>query len=358
MEHKYSINLKPVSFLKALLMKKDRDALRNDFLKWVDDFKRVFSDFTIEMEGKTIIIRADWTEVLEDLIWSYEYNIPMNEIEEKYDFFMDITPSAMDNSSNSTTKASFNHRREVKSVSIHGELVHNGDSYDVFDFLTVAYFHIWRCCNLSFPGSFHFYQVEIVVDGDNGGKLMLPSDSIGNIYNSKFNDCLRIGIVDIDKTWEWYKSVIDMNSLITTNSFDRAISSFFNYVRHGSFMQSDIVNLFMAIESFYNLSSREIKDTLKKRSIDFLEVHEFKKKFSRGVSDFYDYRSRFVHGDIDILSYLDLLQNFVRDVPAYDEYSDNCEFGVLLLLASFQKAIELRCEELRYKETKIIVELP
>ena len=350
MQYNYSISMKSISLSKATLFESDRDRYRSDFNIWLHEFVDTFTHFSLMIEDIDVSIECNWDEVIENLKWSYDNNITITEIQQKAEEEGITIQDIFDRN--------YHDHDSSGAITVSGVLTHDGPKHDTFDFIAVCIFHVWRASNLSFPGIISFYGANASISGEQKGQLHLSSDSLGNIYNSQFNNCYQIRPISIKKTWLWYMKVVDSNSFVTTNNFDRAISSLFNYARHDSLLQTDIVNLFLGVEAFYALDNRGIMETLKRRSIKFLKIDNNKKMFSKGIGDFYNYRSRLVHGDMDIISYIDILNNFVKDIPAYGVYYSSCEFGTFMILASLQRAIDIGITFLAYKEIEIITEFP
>lgn len=352
MKQDFEIILGNTSILRTSLSKKDRENFRTTFIKWLEEFDNVFTDLNLNIEGTNVSIHFNWGKLTKDLMTSYDNDISVSEIEEEYQLYLLAHPNEKNPFDNFFVQRG--NVVEDDFISVCGSINHTDDDYNTIDYVLIIIFHIWRCCNLSFPGVIGLHNAKIVLHNKFYDMISLYSDVLGDVFNSEFIDCYHIKPLSLIKTWSWYCKVIDMSSTITKNNFDRTISSLFNYVRTDSFIQSDIVNLFLGIEAFYDLKSYAIKENLKKRGLEFLDINCNKKKFLRGISDFYDYRSRFIHGDLEIISYMDILKNFVKDVPEYDKYSSICQFGVLFILASLQNAIEKDCISLRYIETTII----
>ncbi|GAB6109086.1 hypothetical protein [Fusibacter bizertensis] len=350
MKHDFVVKLRDTSISEMELTKNQRDNFRDIFKIWLDEFIDIFTNLKLIIREIDVFIHCDWSEFIKDLKWSYDNNLLLSDVQDEYNLFKSVHGD-MEFTLDDFFKLRFE-ENDNSNLSFSGTINHNNESYETVDYLRIIIFHIWRSSNLSFPGAFCLHNAEILISGEDSSYLSLPSYSLGSIYSSEYNNCYCIRPISLKKTWIWYCNVVDISSLVTTNNFDRAISGLFNYQRHDSFIQSDIINLFLGAEAFYDLNSRGVKETLKFRAIDFLNIQKDKKFFSKGLSDFYDYRSRYVHGDLDIISYMDILQNFLVDIPEYEKYYSVCQFGVFFILASIQNAIEKDCIALSYREIK------
>lgn len=236
---------------------------------------------------------------------------------------------------------------------IKGEIDCNCKKQYIEDYIRIGLFHIWRCVNLSYPGILSFYNCNLYIKNKIVGTLDLCTDCTQGVYDlANKLDSVAIRILDLKETWRWYQSVVDIKKYYTSNKFDRAITGYFNFIKNDGFLETNILNLFCGIESFYSLAGTNILNSLKRRSTLFLKIDKNKKHFCKQIAEFYNYRSRYVHGDKDLIVFTDAFDSvyFEDSEGLYGEFLDRSEFGMYFLLVSIQNAILEGKYEIEFEE--------
>ncbi|MGB4776029.1 MAG: hypothetical protein WBP45_12700 [Daejeonella sp.] len=136
---------------------------------------------------------------------------------------------------------------------------------------------------------------------------------------------------------------------IPNNRVERAINTF-SYIFHDNSLDNSASDLFysvLGIEALFVSGHDNIqKQVDKKTQLLFGERKNFKKRFSQ----LYDFRSRYIHGQLDIVNrfFLNGSDDQIYSkhmVPLYD----NTLFAILIFVASIQKHIELKKTELEFE---------
>ncbi len=337
MKEKFEIRIPRIRICNIYLESDMVNLLKEKTFNWIKEFIKVFSNISMPVENNSVKFNIYWDDWAEGSKNTFIYPILFTEANEEAEVCdsKEITLKGYVNSKYSQTK------REYYIIS--GTIEHDLKDNFTSELLRIVFFHIWRCANISYPGMVDFYGAEIIVNKQNEGKMKLSNDEVSYLFHEyKEASNIPIQIIDISKTWAWYLKVVDTTKYYTVNKFDRAITGLFNYLRHDGIIQAYIVDLFLGIEAFYSLGGSDIINKLKNRCILFLEVHQDKKTFKRRLNDFYQYRSRYVHGDKSILVYADVLENtFLSEdtQKLYDEFFDVTKFAIYFLMLSIQKAV-------------------
>ena len=105
-----------------------------------------------------------------------------------------------------------------------------------------------------------------------------------------------------------------------------------------------------ALEALYDTKIGRSFNDLFERSVRLLEIPlEKRKSFKKELREFYDLRSAFVHGGLDISH--PISEEF-RDVgdKLYGRVLHSCEFGAALVISTMQAFITNGWSEITYKE--------
>ena len=196
------------------------------------------------------------------------------------------------------------------------------------------------------PGSLDPREVFLYVDR----KLVERIPRRSSDFNLVVDHAAEIGWpklreVNIEQAWQWLSKVPGLETGVPQGSVGRAISAL-SHVIKGDF---DVVNLMwcmIGIEALYLKGKQGISEQLFEKTQALLgPVHEHKRAF-RGL---YEYRSRFVHGDLDTpLAYTpyDATKEYEE---FYDETHDTMLRANSLLLATLQKMVELDIYSLDFR---------
>ncbi len=121
---------------------------------------------------------------------------------------------------------------------------------------------------------------------------------------------------------------------------------------HIGYNPSLVVWIIQSLESFFGIKSNDsIIRTLKTRIYLHLGNPEQLKVINRKINEFYDYRSKFVHGDMEILRYGS--DKFLR-MKSIDEYYSKLiglnDFGATLIISCLQKMIVTNSKSIEFSE--------
>ncbi|HLN53647.1 MAG TPA: hypothetical protein VK212_08055 [Lentimicrobium sp.] len=156
------------------------------------------------------------------------------------------------------------------------------------------------------------------------------------VLSAKKNKWPNLSSISIKESIMWWGNYYNSMDSISENKIGRAINAY-SHLFNSSGGSDDPAKLFWAlvgIEAIYVLGNSSLQEQVNKKTQIFLgERHEFKKRFSK----MYDYRSRFVHGDLNFEN-----KYFIETKKIEDHLSDfwsNRDFAISILVATFQKLI-------------------
>lgn len=172
---------------------------------------------------------------------------------------------------------------------------------------------------------------------------------------SESNGWPKIFEIDIATVWSWLNSLESFGNSIGEGNIGRAVGAITYLMKNtvserNESINLDIVWILLGLEALYGKGNVGLKSQLMQKTKVFLgEPTESKKKFGAA----YDFRSRLIHGDIDIpFSY-----SFYEGHPKYENLSDELGesrlLAVSVLLSSVQKLIIEEKKELSFKYTVV-----
>jgi hypothetical protein len=215
-------------------------------------------------------------------------------------------------------------------------------------------FQIFLAMNLSTPGSFNSYSRELLAEA--GLEIYeLSSSSIESAWINSINDGWpQISRLELGEVWRWIQSLGLGSRQIAQNRTERALFSILHLCKDGKVNPTQLIWISLALEALYDTPKAQINKILLERIFLFLGIPEDnKKKFKKKIREFYDLRSRFVHGELDIDN---PLANNILDNKLYDYESiilEYCDFGLSIVIATLQKMIKNQWVNLVFKESYI-----
>jgi len=148
----------------------------------------------------------------------------------------------------------------------------------------------------------------------------------------------NIKIVDLEKTINWLNRFQLETDGLSSNKIGRALNaySFLFDERGGEDNSAELFWALLGIEALYTDNSTGIINQINTKSQLFLgERKEYKKSFGQ----MYDFRSRFIHGDLNFSNKFILLDNTDEINKHWLSLDENENLAVAILVATFQKLI-------------------
>ncbi|WP_339785356.1 hypothetical protein NSQ38_28220 [Paenibacillus sp. FSL R7-0313] len=310
-----------------------------------DEITSTISSFTIHTDDKQINVSIDW-------------GMHLNTIKEK------IFTDAM--SMKEYIKNNHNFLDEENSSDEYLELVcriscrqldelnSQASDIELKYYLENTFYHVFLMINLSAPGAFNPYS-PFLKSRENLG-LELYKLSSFDFENSWINSIEvgwpSISYIPFPKVWAWYSQLNIGTRQIASTRLERALFSLLHCsLSEGGISPTDLIWVSHALESLYDTPNGLINRILVDRISMFLELPLVNsRKLKKKIRDFYEIRSRFVHGELDISH---PTNNDILD-KSLDSYTNNLlenyYFGFSIVLATIQKMIANNWNEIRFSE--------
>ncbi|WP_026701722.1 HEPN domain-containing protein [Salibacterium aidingense] len=213
------------------------------------------------------------------------------------------------------------------------------------------FFQIFLTLNLSAPGSFDSYNPTNAKTN-----LELHKYSSSQLETAWINSINlgwpEIESLELSKVWAWMESLEFGSRQIAKNRTEKALFSILHFCCEEKVSPTQLIWISLALEALYDTPKGQINRIFLDRIILFLNIPENNKKvYKKKIRDFYDLRSRFVHGDLDIEN---PLKNNVLDNSIFDYDSiilENCAFGLSIVIATLQKMIKNQWNSLDFYES-------
>jgi len=163
-----------------------------------------------------------------------------------------------------------------------------------------------------------------------------------------------IHAIPLTEVIHWKNSLNIGTRQIAKSRTERAMFALLHVCKNDSYDPTTLLWLSHSLESLFDTRVTLVGESLKSRIISVLNVPADKQKHVRKqCGDFYDTRSDFVHGRLEIAH---PLENDILD-PHVDEYRDRLAtaigFGVSVCLATLQLQIQNGWREVQFKDGKI-----
>lgn len=219
----------------------------------------------------------------------------------------------------------------------------------LFDYKVTAYL---IALQISLPGIVHFSEGIVIAPVKINGELTPMISLVREMFafNQDEFKWPRLKVLDVNKTWLWLEPLF--KDKISTNKIQRALFGF-TWIHHDSLndLTNELFYSLLGIEALYAKGNINIMGQINEKvQIVLGELTDFKKV----IKQMYDFRSRLVHGDLDIPNKMSADYDIVN-IRKYDKelYKSSC-LALAILISTFQWMIEKNCTELKF-ETKLII---
>lgn len=207
--------------------------------------------------------------------------------------------------------------------------------------------------NMALPGALELEQGTIVLDDNERREPghQLGEKGKGHLLQgawrlSRSLQWPEMKTLGIRAVWEWANRQEGFSEGFGGGPTGRALNAFAR--RFGSNGQDDAANLLWAlvgIEALYTEGKGGLQQQVNEKSQVFLgQMTQHKKKITR----MYDFRSRFVHGDLDFSGKLVVGEAAEDHVRHNDELRETVIFAEAILVATLQRLVELGWKGVRF----------
>jgi len=220
---------------------------------------------------------------------------------------------------------------------IYGTLSHiDVNTFMLQDFFEKCIYDFVLAINLANPGSLPIKYGFISVDEQKVKDLkVMPNDVLfaAKQMATKITWPL-IQNLDIRKTWEWLLTHKDFVGGSSQSPTERGINSFGNL-----FTTEYSVSLFWAIvgiEAFYTKGHGDLQNQVREKSELVLGTQD---SFKKAFNSMYNFRSRFVHGDLNYPGTMATVESISDTEGYYTELYNSTHFATAILTSTIQYLI-------------------
>lgn len=327
--------------------------MRGDIAAWSELVDTVHQ-FTFNSSHEAIVVSVDWKDTKKFIAESLHYSFDSDKVKTKEDF------EAM--------LERFNEYRRLKSIGlvepgleIEISIYNSLDEYSNFGYVTNVLYQIFLAMNLSVPGSCDFYSAVIYPKPSSNEdtpskevRLWLAGSMIEGV--AELGEQLRwvkIHDISVEKTLSWMRRIGFSESHFARSNTERAILGMLQSCNQADdIYPTTLIWLAQALEALFDTPEAGISSTLRERAFLVLgEPSENRNKIKKAINAFYEYRSRYVHGELSIPNPM-LMRLSDESLDKFqDELLRHIEFAMLLLIASIQELIIRDGDKFEFFET-------
>ncbi len=221
-----------------------------------------------------------------------------------------------------------------------GKIAEEADKSSTQALFEKGLYDIAIVANIARPGSLEFGRGTLFQDGE----YKYATDEMGNVYLLREAVQLahsigwpRLQTFDFAQVWLWATKQAGFVEGFGGGSTGRALNAFANLFQPGD----ETINLLWAlvgIEALYTKGQGALQEQVRVKSQALLgELEAHKKR----IGQMYDFRSRFVHGDLEISGKYPLRDASDEYMKYQDDLFASIELAEAILLATLQKLVEL-----------------
>jgi hypothetical protein len=209
-------------------------------------------------------------------------------------------------------------------------------------YLEIFLHQFFLTMNLSSPGCCNFHNTSFEIDRDfSPYEINLDSGTIEGAW-----------IESLKNGWPKIESIPMVGQKIARSGTERALFALLHVCRQTYFDPNMLMWIAHMLEALYDTPVTLIHKFLQDRIFLVLgEPATFKRNFTKKIREFYNLRSEFVHGDLDIIhpaSEGDLDEG----VNKYDiKFMESIDFGLAIGLATLQRQIAEKWKDIKFSET-------
>ncbi len=219
-------------------------------------------------------------------------------------------------------------------------------------FLELFLYDFFLCLNLSAPGSCDFFSAYIDPPQGKRSDMKLSASLFEGLWmrDVKANWGL-INRVPLRQVVQWFDSLDLGTRQIAASRMERSLFALLHLCHLDGAEPSDLVWLAHILEALYDTPKETITKSLQDRVCAVLSIPEEKKKpIRKQLRDFYDARSKFVHGEFAVTHPLsnDFLDEEAHKLQGF--ILGTTDFGAAVCIATLQKHIVDNWREINFRE--------
>lgn len=337
MQYKYIISIPKL----GLYDSDQRDYLRNFYSQSLDIKWWVHKDIEFLDKQQSYSVRIEWTSAIQDI---KEHVVKSLFIDEAYQLYYQNTEGFQTLEAFAEARLEKYPIRTTISIFVDttetNELIVNQSIKNLSQ-------HLFLLSNLACPG---------ILDFD--GSMIKPNKERLTLSKYTFEESLTesyvrgwptINSIPFNIAFDWYNKLGVWNKSIASTNMEKALFAIMNYCSEEKMNPSRLIWIAHAIESLYETPHLSILNSIRERIALFLDIKE-NKQFKRKVNDFYEYRSKFVHGGLPIA--IPSIDFFDETHGSYFNKLFEVErFGLAIIIATVQKLILNNWSKLNFSTT-------
>lgn len=232
------------------------------------------------------------------------------------------------------------------------QILYREGTINYLSYYVEAYlYELFLLLNLSMPGSITLFQT-VFKAGKQSRQINIDDYFFSN--SLKWSNAIgwpKIGQVPIGDVVRWYKSLNIGIRQVARNNLERVIFSLLHVCNNDQISSNGLIWLAHSLESLFESPKSSISITIINRSFKVLgEPEENSRKIKKMFQEFYDLRSKYVHGELNIHhpSYNEILDDDI------DEYFNKVEeahkVGISIVIACMQLLILNNWKGFKFRE--------
>ena len=157
--------------------------------------------------------------------------------------------------------------------------------------------------------------------------------------------------IPINRTWDWIVNLQIAQKQLAVSNTEKALFAFIHACKCSPTDPASLIWLAHALEALYDTPSNAVTKTLQDRICIFLSEKILNvKEFKKSIRKFYELRSRFVHGDLEI-PLPTLNETLDASVDDYIRMSANAyDFAFNIVIVTIQKMILNNWKTINFRE--------
>jgi hypothetical protein len=219
--------------------------------------------------------------------------------------------------------------------------------------LALFLYDVFAAMNLSSPGCCEF-QGSIHIEHSDlwENHVVLYASMLESAWLSSLESTWpTIQYIPLGKVVSWLRSLEIGTRQIANSRVERGIFSLLHVCRLSHFNPETLIWLAHALEALYDTPPALVAKHLQQRIIQVLDVPAERQKWvKKQLRQFYELRSSFVHGNLDVVHPLENERLDPQVVQYTKKLMGPINFGIMVVLATLQKHIVENWREVTFTE--------
>lgn len=304
-----------------------------------ETISKSFSKINLKTDVANFCIETEWKSVLDYIKEYVKYSIPVSEYIKLKDKEKKEIIKQIDNIE----------KKEIQTINC--SITTEEEIEHIIFYLEIFLYYFCLLINISAPGA---CNIKINIINGNSSKEIIFN---GYLFESAWVRSLNKGWPNIkkipfDKAWSWFLKQDIVFKQISETRLEKSLFAILYIACQYHLMDfTTLAWIAHSLESLYDTPRGSISKSLRRRILNVLGTsNKSKKKIRKEISQFYNLRSRFVHGDFNI-SHPAKIDYFNNNISTNSlKTCESCDFGLSIILATLQKMIDINCNQMTFKE--------